>query len=295
MNHPNMLKILITLILVCFQFFSSAQTGCEADILFGNNPEAGKLTNINGAALYYETYGSPKDQSLMIIHGNGGSIKDVSCQIAHFMQDHYVIVADSRAHGKSSNGNQPLTFAAMADDYSKLLEVLALDSVQVIGDSDGGIIGLILAMKYPKKVSKLVAVSPNIRSDSLAVHQWDITHLRDYLSYLRQEVTKEDVTNETKRKLLHMELLDKYPQMTNEELLAIHAPTLLISSDADVIRLEHTLDIYHHIPNAHLFIMPGSTHLLRTEKPTLFNQIVSEFLIKPFTRPTTRELFYGEQ
>ncbi len=58
----------------------SAQT--ETPIPYGNNKEAGNFKQVNGIQMYYEIYGSGKP--LVLLHGNGGSIKGHSKKIEYF-------------------------------------------------------------------------------------------------------------------------------------------------------------------------------------------------------------------
>lgn len=133
---------------------SRAQDTCLTTLPYGDNPKAGAYADVNGTRMYYETYGSASAQPLLLIHGNGGSIWSMRCQIEHFRQTYRVIVADSRYHGKSENGDKPLTYELMADDYAALLQHLKLDSVYTIGQSDGAILTLLLAMNHPGSIKK---------------------------------------------------------------------------------------------------------------------------------------------
>lgn len=86
-----------------------------------------------GIHMYYETYGT--GPSVLLIHGNGGSIYGMRCQIAYFSRSYHVIAADNRAHGKTTDGESPLTYEQMADDLAALLEQLKVGSVDIIGHS----------------------------------------------------------------------------------------------------------------------------------------------------------------
>ncbi len=121
-----------------------------------------------------EVYG--KGEPLLIIHGNGGSINNFIYQIPYFAKKYKVIIADSRAQGKSADNGDSLTYEMMADDYAALLEALKIDSAHVIGWSDGGINGLLLAMHHPEKVKKLAVTGANLTADTTAVPQqiWDM-------------------------------------------------------------------------------------------------------------------------
>jgi pimeloyl-ACP methyl ester carboxylesterase len=83
--------------------------------------------------------------------------------------------------------------------------------------------------------------------------------------------------------------MDKYPNISIDELAKIQAQVLIMAGDGDVIKLGHILEIYQNIPRAQLFIMPGATHFMLREEYSLFNQIAGRFLDNPFKRPRTKE------
>ena len=263
------------------------QAGCFSSQKYGENPNSGKYLTINGIRLYYETYGDTTKQPLLIIHGNGGSINSGRCQIEHFKKDYFIIAADSRFHGKSENGTKTLTYDLLTDDFNTLLNYLGLDSVFIIGQSDGAIIGLLLAMNYPQKVKMLAAAGPNIKPDSTAFYDWEL----DLLDMTLKSFNLDDTTSLAVRQRSQVDLMAKYPNLDSDELSKIKAQVLIMAGDEDAIKLEHILDIYHHIPNAHLFIMPGATHFMLREEYALFNQMVERFFKNPFTRPTTKQHF----
>jgi pimeloyl-ACP methyl ester carboxylesterase len=109
-----------------------SQDTCFVTIKYGENPDAGKYTVVNGIRMYFETYGDPARQPLLLIHGNGGYIYAERCQIEHFKDRYYVIIADSRFHGKTENGSEELTYDLMAKDYNSLLDFLKIDSAYII-------------------------------------------------------------------------------------------------------------------------------------------------------------------
>src|SRR5215218_2783525 len=121
-------------------------------IPYGNNKAAAKTYDIRGFKMYTETYGTGKP--LLIIHGNSGSISHFVHQIPYFSKSYKVIVADSRAQGKSDDAGDSLSYEMMADDFAALLDAMKIDSAYVIGWSDGGINGLLLSMRHPEKVAK---------------------------------------------------------------------------------------------------------------------------------------------
>ena len=134
---------------------------------YGNNPVAGKYYEVRGIRMYTETYG--KGIPLLLIHGNGGSMKAFSPTIPYFSKNYRVIAVDSRAQGKTIDHKDSLSFEMMADDFSDLLDKMHIDSAYVIGWSDGGINALVLAMRHPEKVIKLASTGANLTPDSLGI------------------------------------------------------------------------------------------------------------------------------
>jgi pimeloyl-ACP methyl ester carboxylesterase len=80
------------------------------------------------------------------------------------------------------------------------------------------------------------------------------------------------------------------PHILLTDLETITAPVLVMTSDDDIIRPRHILEIYEHIPNAHLFVMPGATHFMLRDEHELFNYMSDRFFQEPFERPTSRDV-----
>lgn len=246
-------------------------------IPYGNNKAAGKYYNIRGFKMYCEVYG--KGQPLLIIHGNGGSIANFANQIPYFSKKYKVIVADSRAQGKSSDKGDSLTYEMMADDYAALLDLMKIDSAYVIGWSDGGIDGLLLAIRHPEKVKKLAITGANLVPDTTTVPKevWDLV-TPDY-NALKEKTDKTDIEKNA-YKLLR--LLNEQPHITLAELQTIKCPTLVIGGDHDVIKPAHTLLIAENIPESYLWILPNSGHSTPIVYREEFNKNVERFFSKPY-------------
>src|SRR5215468_8460159 len=81
-----------------------------------------------------------------------------------------------------------------------------------------------------------------------------------------------------------MQILFDEPHIDPAALEAITAPTLVLASDHDLIRDEHTIEIYQHLSNAQLCIFPNATHLVPFDDPALFDATVERFLRTPFVK-----------
>jgi pimeloyl-ACP methyl ester carboxylesterase len=273
-------KAILILLLTVIIKQSPAQQGKSPfdTTMFGRNAAVGKYADIRGFKMYYETYG--KGEPLLIIHGNGGSINNFLYQIPYFAKNYQVIIADSRAQGKSVDVKDSLSYEMMTDDLDALLDKLQLKSCYVIGWSDGGINGLLLAIRHPDKVKKLAVTGANLWPDTTAVdpfvYKWAMNE--------NELLKKGPVTPATKNELKLTHLLSYQPHIKIEDLKKITCPTLVIGGDHDVILSKHTMLIAQSIPNSYLWIIPNSGHSTPIYYKEMFNQVVGDFFSKPFRK-----------
>ena len=246
--------------------------------MYGRNPAVGKYADIRGFKMYYETYG--KGEPLLIIHGNGGSINNFLYQIPYFAKNYQVIIADSRAQGKSVDTKDSLSYEMMTDDLNALLDKLNLKSCYVIGWSDGGINGLLLAIRHPDKVKKLAITGTNLWPDSTAVdpfvYKWAMAE--------NDKVKKMPASPQQKAEMKLVHLLSYEPHIRVSLLHTITCPVLVIGGDHDVILPTHTMLIAQSIPNSYLWIIPNSGHSTPIYKKEQFNKVVGDFFAEPFRK-----------
>lgn len=275
------MKKSLVLLFFIFTTLNSASAQTEIKTPYGNNTEAGNYKEINGIKMYYEIYGAGKP--LVLLHGNGGSIKGHTRRIEYFKQYFQVIAIDSRGHGKSTDtSNKQLTYDQMANDVSILMDSLKISKANIWGQSDGGILGLLIAIHHPEKVDKLATFGANLFPGKKAVFTEIDKLVNDTLKVTKDLHTKNLYT-----------LLAHQPNITDKDLQRIKCPVLIMSGDRDAIRLEHSIRIFDNIENSNFFVMPGATHFGSYEKPELFNLILLSFFNDPFKKTSTVELFTG--
>lgn len=248
-------------------------------IAYGNNKDAGKFYSIRGFNMYCEIYG--EGQPLLFIHGSGGEISNWENQIPYFAKKYKVIIADSRAQGKSSDKGDSLSYEMMADDYAALLDELKIDSAYVVGWSDGGIEGLLLSIHHPKKVKKLAITGANLEPDTSAVFP-EVRNIVMPIYNLLKSNTNKNALQKNQWKLIRL-LMDE-PHIPLSQVRTIKCPTLVIGGDHDVIKEEHTMLIFKNIPNAYLWILPNSGHSTPLVYKEEFNKTVADFFEKPFRK-----------
>lgn len=241
------------------------------NLAFGKNDTAGRYFSIRGISLYVEQYG--KGRPLVMLHGNGGSIESFSCQIPYFKTKYHVIAIDSRAQGKSLDPSDTLSFEMMADDVGVLLDSLKLDSCFILGWSDGGITALMLALRHPEKVRGMAITGANLKPDSCSLNPADLRWMSHEYNRLGALSQTPEVRNQ--RKLIGLDLME--PQITADDLQAIHTPALIIGGDRDIIPVSHSLSIAQAIQGAYLWILPNSSHSTLIDYPDEFNKTVDRF------------------
>jgi pimeloyl-ACP methyl ester carboxylesterase len=269
----NKTLLILSIVLLSVQIACSQQKAAK----YGNNPAAGKYYDVRGIKMYTEVYGTGKP--LLLIHGNGGSIDAFTETIPYFSKKYKVIAVDSRAHGKSIDTKDSLSFEMMADDFSELLTKMHIDSAYVIGWSDGGINALVLAMRHPDKVIKLASTGANLTPDSLGLMPsvW-----KDMVKQYNTDKDKPRTTAKEKNDWKIFMLDYVQPNIPFAALKAIKCPSLIICGDHDLIPIEHTTKIYQSIPRAYLWVVPNSGHATLIEHHDEFNNLVDEFFTKPY-------------
>lgn len=274
----NIRTLFLVVIAVTPALFVSAQFTSVDTTNIGSNTKAGRYVKIRGLNMYYESYGT--GEPLLMIHGNGGSISNFMYQVPYFAKSYKVIVADSRAQGKSVDRGDSLSYEMMADDFNSLLDTLHLDSCYVIGWGDGGTNGLLLAIRHPDKVKKLAVTGANLSPDTTAVDPSVYEWAMKYSESLGRVTQTPEIKNT--RKVVH--LLSYEPHITVDQLKTIRCPTLVIAGDHDVILTKHTLLIAASIPRSYLWIIPGAGRSTPIDHKEEFNEVVDHFFKTPYKK-----------
>lgn len=244
----------------------------------------GRYAKINGVRIYYELRG--KGEPLLLLHGGAGDGKQFSHQLPDLEKEHLCIVPDSRAQGRSTDGKEPLTYHLMAEDMLALLDLLNIRRADILGWSDGGNIGLDLAMNHQDRVSRLITFGANFRADGLNKPDvdWNASATAESFGSGMKEVYRAqnpqpDHYEAAMNKVIAMWRTE--PKWTPERLGRIRARVMICAGENDVVRRDHTEALAKAIPGAKLWIVPKATHSVLLEKPDLVNPVILEFLRGP--------------
>jgi pimeloyl-ACP methyl ester carboxylesterase len=244
-------------------------------------PEADEsgYVDVNGIELYYATYGEGKP--LILLHGGLGNADYWGNQVPEFAKQYRVIVVDSRGHGRSSRSDEPFSYELMASDVVALMDRLNIHQAPLVGWSDGGIIGLDIAMKRPARLDKLFAFGANYNPSGLRADVADSKVFNAYIEKAGQDYAKLSKTPTEYEAFLAAisEMWATQPNYAPEQLKAITVPTVIAAGAHDEgIKQEHTKEMAELIPGATLLIMPDLSHFAMWQDPAQFNKAVLDFL-----------------
>lgn len=196
---------------------------------------------VNSVHLFYEKCG--EGNPLILLHGNGESHRIFDRAIPILSRCFTVYALDTRGHGESDPVNE-FHYSDMAEDVKCFIEVLALQKPILYGFSDGGIVGLMIASKYPELLSQLIVSGANTVPDGVRS------------GWLRLFRLAYRITRDPKIGLMLTE-----PDISPEDLSRIEIPSVILAGSRDLIKEEHTRSIAGAIRSSSLCILKGENHM----------------------------------
>jgi pimeloyl-ACP methyl ester carboxylesterase len=233
---------------------------------------------INGVSIYYETYG--EGPPVLVLHGAGAFLETMHPFIRALAPTHTVIAVDSRGQGRSTDASGPLHYEQMADDMLALMDQLHVKKADVVGWSDGGIIGLAMAMKQPGRVDRLMAIGANFDVKGVDPKELDPEHFAQEAS--QAEPFYDAIAPDPKHFPAMLKkittLVTTEPHYTAAQLGRIRAKVLVVAGEHDMILRAHTDALAHAIPGAREVIVPGASHFGPLEQPAAYGAMAVDFL-----------------
>jgi pimeloyl-ACP methyl ester carboxylesterase len=242
------------------------------------------LAPVNGIEMYYAVYGPGTEgrAPVLLLHGGLGNADYWGNQVPALTAAGYqVIVADSRGHGRSTRNAEPYGYRLMAEDVLALLDYLKVDKVALIGWSDGGIIGLEIAMTYPERLARLFAYGANYDPAGLRADIGDSKVFNAYIERAGEDYAKLSPTPGEYDAFLEQigQMWATQPNYTPDQLKAIAVKTTIADGAHDEgIKQEHTAEMAGLIPGAKLVVLPDLSHFGMWQDPAIYNATLLEFL-----------------
>jgi pimeloyl-ACP methyl ester carboxylesterase len=234
---------------------------------------------VNGVHIWYAVFGH--GAPVILLHGGLANSNYWGLQVRALAPHYQVIMMDSRGHGRSTRDDRPYGYDLMADDVVGLLDFLKIRKAAVVGWSDGGILGLDLAIRHPDRVSKVFAFAANTDPSGVVEGVEKNPTFAAYIERAGHEYEKLSAT--PKQYDAFVDAISKMwatqPNFTPEQLKAISVPIQVVDGDHDeAIKRPHTEYIAATIPGAGLLIQPNVSHFSFLQDPEQFNEAVLHFL-----------------
>jgi pimeloyl-ACP methyl ester carboxylesterase len=235
--------------------------------------------NANGISIYHAVYG--QGSPVILLHGGLANADYWGNQIKAFAPFHTVIVMDSRGHGRSNRDSRPYGYDLMADDVVALMDVLKVAKADIVGWSDGAILGIDLSMRHPARVGKIFAFAANTVTSGV---KDGVEKNPTFAAFVGRAGHEYEAYSETPKEYDAFvaqisKMWASQPNWTDGQLKAIIAPVLVVDGDHDeAIKRAHTEYIASTIPGAGLLILPNASHFAFLQDPELFNYAVLHFL-----------------
>jgi pimeloyl-ACP methyl ester carboxylesterase len=245
-------------------------------------PIAGERTGtaaVDGIALFYATIG--QGPPVVLLHGGLANSDYWGNQVRALMPHHTVILIDSRGHGRSGRNATPFGYDLMADDVVSLLDHLHCQRVDIVGWSDGAIIGIDLALRHRDRIGRVFAFAANTNLSGLNPDTETNANFAAFIrragaEYRRLSRTPHDYAG------FHAQISrmwDSQPNWTDAQLRGITTPILIADGDHDeAIKLDHDIYMSRTIPHAGLLILPNTSHFAFLQDFSLFNETLLHFL-----------------
>ena len=248
-----------------------------------NAPKIQEYVDAGGLRTYYEAEGS--GEPLVLLHGGLCTIETFGGLTPLLAEQYRVYRPERRAHGRTPDVDGPITYELMAQDTIAFMDAVALSAAHVVGWSDGAVVGLLVALRRPDLVRRLVMIGQNINREGLrpeTVEMLKQDTMPDMLPPMLQELYAAVSPDGPE----HWDIVvDKVWQMIRSEpnipfsdLGKVAAPTLVIVGEHDFPTVEHAEAMQRALPEARLEVVPDATHALPMEKPEVVAALVLDFL-----------------
>lgn len=253
----------------------------------------GDRVRINGMQMYYEVSG--EGDPLVVLHGAYMNIPSMGAIVPRLAETHKVYALELQGHGRTTDIDRPLTYPNLADDVAAFIDALDLGKADIFGYSMGAAIGLQLAIRHPEKVNRLAAASVAYDADG-----WQPA-FRAFIPQMTVEMFVGMPFAEDYRSLAadpdgfpalveKLIALEHEPMAWEEDVKALKTPVLIITGDADVATLEHSVamfrllggggmgDMGEPLPASRLAVMPATSHTAVIGQPDLLHAFIEPFL-----------------
>lgn len=218
---------------------------------------------VDGIDIYYEIHGQHGGIPLVLLHGGGSTIDSNFGRLISFLaRTRRVVALEEQGHGRTSDRDQPVTFERSADDVAGLLQHLEVAQADVFGFSNGATVALQVAVRHPQFVRKLVFASSFTKREGAQPQFWGFIKQANFANMPQalKDAFLAVTPDPDKLKTMHDKdaaRIAGFVDLPDAAVRGVQAPTLIITGDRDVARLEHTIELSRLFPDARLLVLPS--------------------------------------
>jgi pimeloyl-ACP methyl ester carboxylesterase len=239
----------------------------------------GERIDINGHPTWVKVRGDG-DETVLLLHGGMSNSDLLLDALGDELVERYRVVAfDRRGHGYTADTPAPFHYEDMGAETIGVLETVVGGFAHLVGWSDGGIIALLVGMRRPELVGRLVVIGANYHFDGalpLEIPEDSPVAAEMFEAYAARSPDGAEHFGEIFPRFMAMATSE--PTWTVDDLSTVTAPTLVMAGDDDLIRLTHTAELYEALPAGQLSIVPATSHALPLERPAEVARIILDFL-----------------
>jgi pimeloyl-ACP methyl ester carboxylesterase len=242
----------------------------------------GNYIKVDGLPTYYEVTGT--GEPLILLHGGMCPAETLDAQTAVLAEQYRVHVPERFGHGRTPDIEGAITYENMAQQTIALMDALGLASAHLAGWSDGALVALLVAMRRPKLVRKLVLIDQFVTLEGstpgylpfMAAMAPD--NVPPFLAEMYAALSPDgpDHFGVVFTKLHELWMGETGIEVT--DLAHVTAPTLVLVGDDGCMTMAHAAALQRALPESQLAVVPGTSHGLPMEKPHVVNQLIVDFL-----------------
>lgn len=239
------------------------------------------LAAVNGVLLYFAIFNKAAGNPVFLLHGGFSSSDDWAFEVPRLATSHTVIVTDTRGHGRSTMDEKPFSYELFAADLNALMEALHVQKASIVGWSDGGITGLVMAMLYPEKVDKLFTYGSNYNKSGEKNEPHDSAMSAKFMNRAKENYRRLSPTpggfQEYRARII--QLYNTQPDLDTLALQRIHLPVVIGCGEYEQFYTRaHFEALARLIPGAKLVVLPEVSHAGPWQDPSAFHAAVSRLM-----------------
>ena len=245
------------------------------------NPESTGRVEVNGANIFYHVYGSKNADVVLLLHGGLGASEDFGGQIGPLAAKYKVIAIDSRGHGRSTDDDKPYGYSLMAGDVMGVMDKLGVKKAAIVGWSDGGNIGLDMAINNPDRLSRLFALGANYLTSGVRPTAFKDALIGAYVGHTAAQYAQISPTPKNFKKFSGkvFKMWGSQPAFTEQQLASIKTPTMIAAGVyEEAIDEAHTKKLASLIPGAKLLLIGNASHFAHWQQVDAVNKAILAFL-----------------